>query len=89
VPKLNHDDEFKKWVSENTALNSRSVGDICSRARRLVAMVDLASARSLDDLNILLIRSESFNFCTPSVKSQLKKAGALYLEFMAFYKPMD
>jgi hypothetical protein len=82
VSELNFEHDFRKWVAENTTYGDRAVNDTCSRLRRLMGMIDLSSARDLADLGVLLIRSAPFNGCTPSVKSQLKKAGTLYLGFL-------
>ena len=71
---------FREWVGKR-GLGSRSTGDVCSRVRRLEGLVDLERARTVEELSVALIRSEPFRGLSGSVRSQLKRAGQLWIEY--------
>lgn len=74
---------FRAWLGTSTELGSRSVNDVVSRLRRVARMIDLSEVGSETDLTIRLLGSEAFRACSGPVRSQLKRAASLYLEFQA------
>lgn len=72
--------EFRSWLESKSGLSERSITDVCSRVRRLDALVGLAKVQSLRDLKIALIQCEALDGLK-TVRSQLKRAGELYLAF--------
>lgn len=77
------DQAFRRWLIETTDLSPRAVGDVLSRLRRVERMIDFSEIASDVDLSIRLLGSEEFRTCAPSVRSQLKRAGRYYLDFVA------
>lgn len=73
--------EYRNWLAANTKLADRAISDTVSRTRRVAGMIDLAAAKSTQDVYVMLIRSDKFEACTPSVRSQLKKAASMYVQF--------
>lgn len=73
--------DFKGWLRQSRSVSPRGCNDICSRLRRLGALIDMTAVKSTDDLKVSMIRSELTVELTTSVRSQLKRAGTLYLEF--------
>lgn len=78
---LARETDFLAWLKKVTALGKRPQRDILSRARRVGGMIDLQSAATPEDLEVMLLRSADFKACTPSVKSQLRRAAKLYIRF--------
>lgn len=70
---------FRAWLE--TRFSTRVAGDVCSRAKRLAEMVDLTAVQDETDLASKLIKTPAFSNLTVSVRSQLKRAGQLILEF--------
>ncbi len=75
-------ERFAAWLELSIPMSERSRRDVCSRLSRLAAMVDITGIRSGDDLRVALIRSSAFSDLGTSVRSQLKRAGLLYLRFL-------
>lgn len=73
--------DYRQWLKANTELGDRALSDTLSRTRRIAGAVDLASAKTAQDVDVLLIRSDLFQACTPAVRSQLKRAANLYVKF--------
>jgi len=73
---------FRTWLKENTSFSSRVVSDTVSRLRRLGEFVDPTAAGSEAELGYLLQQQAEFQRLQPSVKSQLKRAGMLYRQFI-------
>lgn len=72
---------YKRWLIENTTLAGRSVGDAVSRTRRVLDMVDLSRAYDADQVHIALLGNSAFKACSLGVRSQLKRAANLYVQF--------
>lgn len=72
--------EFKAWLVRR-GLTERSASDVCSRLRRLQGLVDISRVKTAADYRATLARSDSLNPMTTSVRSQLRRAGALFVEF--------
>jgi hypothetical protein len=71
---------FRAWLGRQ-GLNGRSVNDVCSRIKRLDGMVGLHGLKGEVDLEVAMLRSDAVRGLSPSVRSQLKRAGKLYLSF--------
>ena len=76
-------DEFRSWLKEQSTLGARTVSDTVSRTRRITRLIDLGSAKSADDIEVMTLRAPGFMTCSPSVRSQLKRAALLYIQFRA------
>lgn len=74
-------DGYRNWLEHHTAYRGRTLADIVSRTRRISTMIDLAAAKTPQDVHVMLIQSDSFEQCSPSVRSQLKLAANLYIQF--------
>jgi len=72
---------FATWLEENAELGSRGRRDVVSRARRVSQWLDLNTIESGLELEYQLRRNPDFCACTPCVRSQLKRAASLYLQF--------
>lgn len=75
-------DQFGAWLQKSSQLTKRSTSDVCSRLNRLSTMIDLNCIRSPKDLQVALIRSDEFEKHGSMIRSQLKRAGMLYLQFL-------
>lgn len=72
--------EFNKWLSENTALGKRSQNDVCSRLKRVIRILGTESIDCKTALSDLEINSK-YQQLSYTVRSQLKRAVALYCKF--------
>lgn len=72
-------ENFLVWLQEDKEMSLRSARDVVSRNRRVLTIA------KQDDINekVLqkLIESEEYLACSTSIKSQLKRAVTLYLEY--------
>ncbi len=50
-------------------------------------MVNIGSVHSENDLQIALLRSREFEKLGSTIRSQVKRAGMLYLQYLRSYKP--
>ena len=70
---------FKQWLQDEKNMSSRSATDVVSRCKRINRMTEE------DDINdntvSVLIEMESYDNMSSYIKSQLKRAATLYLEF--------
>jgi hypothetical protein len=78
---LTREPEFREWLAHSHRFTSRVVSNTCSRLRRLCSTINFDAAGDATDLAALLLRSRAYAAMTMSVRSQLKRAGELYLEF--------
>lgn len=62
-------------------MSHRVISDIASRLKRLRSFVDLDQVRTEPQLRAALIQAPAFEKLSVSVKSQLRRAGILFLEF--------
>ena len=71
--------EYSKWLIESKNLGAKSAHDYASRLRRAAQLLDCEEFNfdSLDRLNTI----EEFTRLSMSVKSQIRRAVRLYLEF--------
>ena len=70
---------FKQWLQDEKNMSVRSATDVVSRCKRINRMIEE------DDINdktgSMLIEMKSYDNMSSSIKSQLKRAITLYLEF--------
>lgn len=74
-----YEDEYERWLC--ASYDNRLLSDWLSRTRRVFKLVDLTQACGIDDVEIALLRSPDYKKMSSSVRSQLKKAGRMYVEF--------
>ncbi|MGN0346236.1 MAG: hypothetical protein ACI4DU_03015 [Lachnospiraceae bacterium] len=72
-------DIFEIWLKEEKNMKQRSAKDVISRCKRIQRIIDCEglTAQSLD----LLLQSEVYGELSPFIRSQLKRALTLFLEF--------
>lgn len=73
--------KFVEWLIEEKHMSHRSAKDVLSRCGRVCRMlgVDMLNAQSIEELQ----QSEKFIESSMFIKSQLKRAVVLSLEFMS------
>lgn len=72
--------EFKKWLQDEKKMSVRSATDVVSRCKRINRMT---LEEEINDKTIsALIEMESYEAMSSFIKSQLKRAATLYLEFL-------
>jgi hypothetical protein len=74
-------DAFRAWLASHTALGERAIGDTVSRAKRAAGLISIEGAANESQVRYLLESSPGYQKCTPSVRSQIKKAVLLYRSF--------
>lgn len=73
-------DEFRKWLEGEKTMSHRSALDVLSRVRRALSILD---DKTIDSGSISKIREcEEINMLSVSVRSQIKRAIVLYVEFL-------
>ena len=79
--------DFVTWLVEVKQMAKKSAGDVQSRLNRALGMIDEkdVSLRTIDKLE----KSDGFNSASPCVKSLLKRAVKLYLEYKTTEKKND
>lgn len=71
--------EFNQWLIDNKKMSVRSAHDVISRLRRVTKILGTKEI-SIDDSANLAANNE-FLLCSLFIKSQLKRAITLYLEY--------
>lgn len=70
--------QFKAWLEENTAYSGAVISDTISRLRRADSILELNE----EEIYIFYLeRKPEFKSLSMSVRSQIKKAVRLYLNF--------
>lgn len=70
---------FKQWLQDEKNMSIRSATDVVSRCKRINRMTE---KEDINDKTIsILIEMESYDNMSSFIKSQLKRAATLYLEF--------
>lgn len=74
---------FLVWLQEDKEMSLRSARDVVSRNKRALTIVkqNHISTETLQKLT----ESEEYIVCSTSIKSQLKRAVTLYMEYMRIY----
>lgn len=72
--------DFLSWLKVKHGMSERSARDVVSRSKRVLIITEQKriDKESMD----LLIDSRNFVECSMSIKSQLKRAVTLYMEFL-------
>lgn len=76
-------DAFREWLASRTDLGERAIGDTVSRAKRAAGLISIEGSADENHVRYLLEGNSQFLKCTPSVRSQIKKAVLLYRRFRA------
>lgn len=70
---------FKQWLQDEKNMSIRSATDVVSRCKRINRMTDMDK---IDDKTVeILVETESYADMSSFIKSQLKRAATLYMEF--------
>lgn len=70
---------FKQWLQDEKNMSIRSATDVVSRCKRINRMME---DEDINDRTVsILIEMESYDNMSSFIKSQLKRAATLYLEF--------
>lgn len=70
---------FKQWLQDEKNMSIRSATDVVSRCKRINRITE---KEDINDKTIsILIEMESYDNMSSFIKSQLKRAATLYLEF--------
>lgn len=77
-------EKLLEWLVNEKKMGVRSAKDVLSRCGRVYRMlgVDFIDGNTLESL----LKNEDFMACSMFIKSQLKRAVSLYLEFKALTK---
>ena len=70
---------FLEWLKTEKSMSVRSAKDVVSRCGRVIRMLGTEEINS--DTGYLLVENEGFLSSSMFIKSQLKRAISLYLEF--------
>lgn len=74
-----HSENFVQWLIEEKDMGMRSARDVLSRCGRVCRMLNITE---LDENSmLLLVECQKFKDCSMFIKSQLKRAVDLCLEF--------
>lgn len=77
---------FKQWLQDEKNMSIRSATDVISRCKRISRMTE---KNDIDDNTIsLLIELKSYGEMSSCIKSQLKRAATLYIEFVKEVKEL-
>jgi hypothetical protein len=76
---MRDDEGFRSWLASHKGIRGRSVTDISSRARRAKAM--LGTSEPLPSDTLRLDKIAEFSECSTSVRSQVRRALRLWIEF--------
>ncbi len=81
LPTIPKEAEFRAWIDKRKMGGPRFAADIASRAKRVATMIELSKCKTDQDVEIRLMQATTFKRCSQSVRSQLKRAATLYVEF--------
>ena len=74
--------DFRQWLRESLDLGARSSSDVCSRLKRLSGLCDIGLLKSEEDVQLLFAsRAVIGDNTRTDVRSQMKRAAKLYLQF--------
>jgi len=74
--------DFQKWLEEKKGLQKKSARDVVSRLKRALMCISLSKGSEKEDCLFQLQKHEEFKKFSGSVKSQVKRAVGLYLDFL-------
>ncbi len=79
---LDDKEDFRQWLLDGRGYQPPAAGDVCSRLKRLSGLCDIGGLRSKAAVEGLFsTRDVIGDDVTVSVRSQMKRAVLLYLEF--------
>lgn len=71
---------FRQWLQDEKNMSVRSAKDVVSRCKRINRMTE---EEDIDEKTVsVLIEMEAYDNMSSFIKSQLKRAVTLYLEFI-------
>lgn len=71
---------FRQWLQDEKNMSVRSAKDVVSRCKRINRMTE---EEDIDEKTVsVLIEMEDYDNMSSFIKSQLKRAATLYLEFI-------
>ena len=71
---------FRQWLQDEKNMSVRSAKDVVSRCKRINRMTE---EEDIDEKTVsVLIEMEAYDNMSSFIKSQLKRAATLYLEFI-------
>lgn len=71
---------FKQWLQDERNMSIRSATDVISRCKRISRMTE---KNDIDNNTVaMLIQMKSYDEMSSCIKSQLKRAATLYMEFV-------
>lgn len=76
------EEAYRHWLSSETGLQGRSLSDVVSRTRRVLSMADLSHVKTNEEVEIALLSSAEFKTQEMSIKSQIRRAAKLYVNFV-------
>lgn len=81
VSEEKYSDALKIWLIEQKNLSPASAKDVISRINRVKTLTTITDTDSKIDIEYRLAKQDAFMGFSSSVKSQIKRAISLYLEF--------
>lgn len=79
--------EFSSWLKLNKGFTDAVVKDVASRLKRAQSLCDMNWKADSASNVFSLSQSDGFGDLSVSVKSQLRRAVKLYVEFLVDHKP--
>lgn len=76
-------DYMRSWLVDKKEMSTASAKDVISRINRVRCLTPIMHCDTAIDVNYRLAKSPAFNEMSSCVKSQMKRAVALYFEFIA------
>lgn len=79
---MNMDALFKDWLIKNKKLAPRSAGNVLSHLNRVSSIIKMDCSESPNKIIFELSEKKNFKTLSVSVRSHLKRAIKLYLNFI-------
>lgn len=74
-------DEFCKWLQENTTYQTKARSDVVSRLKRANGIIPLPETSDMYYI-FCLQQDDNYKLLSSSVRSQIKKAVVMYFEYL-------
>ena len=74
-------EELRNWLIEAKKMSPASAKDVLSRINRLRTITPIVHSDTAIDVNYRLAKSDAYETLASTVKSQMKRAAALYFEY--------
>ena len=72
---------MRSWLVQEKNMSAASAKDVISRINRVMTLTPITRFDSAVDVNYRLAKNDSFAELSQSVKSQIKRAVSLFVEF--------